>query len=128
MPNLPKISEAEWKVMEIIWHHFPIGGRDVFSLLESRTSWHLKTVKSLLNRLTQKGVVGFEKNKNTYLYSPLISRSKYIDRDSKGFIERLFGGKESQALMFFMQSAELSEDELHQLELLLKEKRRSDYG
>lgn len=126
MPVLPKISEAEWKVMEVIWQIHPIGGSDVARRLETRESWHIKTVKTLLNRLARKGVIGYQKEKNAHLYSPLIAREKYIDRDSKGFVDRVFGGNESTALMFFMESAQLSKHDISQLESLLKQKLRDN--
>lgn len=128
MSVLPKISEAEWKVMEIIWQNHPIGGSDVASHLEAHANWHVKTVKTLLSRLVQKGAIGFQKVKNAHLYSPLVERGEYIHKDSKGLIDRLFAGNQSDALMFFVQSADLSEKDISQLETLLKQKQRDRNG
>lgn len=114
--------------MEVIWQNYPIGGSDVTSHLEMHANWHVKTVKTLLSRLVRKGVIGFEKVKNAHLYSPLVKRSKYIDKDSKGLIDRLFAGNQSDALMFFMQSAVLSEQDISQLDMLLKQKLRNKDG
>ncbi len=122
MASLSNISAAEWKLMEIIWQNYPVAGSEVARLLRPRPNWHLKTVKTLLNRLMNKGVIDFEKRKNTYFYSPAISRSRYMENDSKVFIQRLFGGNTVQALIYFMQTTDLSDDEISVLDKLLKDR------
>ena len=123
MDTLPKISDAEWDVMEIIWSHSPISGNQVAKKLSTKHDWHLRTIKTMLGRLTRKGVLTFTKEKNTYWYSAAIARENYIQQVSRNFIQRLFNGSNSLALTHFVESAELSREEITRLNELLEKKR-----
>ena len=122
MGNYPKISDAEWEVMEIIWARSPISGNDVANQLSEKHNWHLRTVKTMLGRLARKGALTYQKDKNTYLYSPVIERKNYIKHISQRFIQQLFKGNNSLALTHFVESTDLSAKDIDDLHALLKEK------
>ena len=47
---IPKISDAEYEVMKVIWSHAPISTNGVTEKLSNTTSWSPKTIHTLLNR------------------------------------------------------------------------------
>ena len=53
MPPLPKISEAEWTVMEALWKRSPQTASEVSKSLRRPTGWALNTVRTLLTRLLE---------------------------------------------------------------------------
>ena len=59
MADIPKISESEWEVMKIIWNKNPCSANEIIKILEGSTEWKPKTVKSLISRLLNKNVIGF---------------------------------------------------------------------
>ena len=122
MNKLPKISDAEWEVMEIIWSHSPISGNEVAQRLADRQDWHLRTIKTMLSRLTRKGVLSYKKEKNTFKYSAVIERNCYIHHISQNVVQRLFKGDHSLALTHFVESTELSHKDIEDLNALLKQK------
>ena len=60
MPQLPQISESEWQVMKAIWAEAPCTANQVVSYLSEITAWQPKTIKTLINRLLKKKVLGFK--------------------------------------------------------------------
>ena len=122
MTKFPKISDAEWEVMEIIWTRSPISGNEVAEQLSENHQWHLRTVKTMLGRLTRKGAITYQKDKKAYLYSPVIERKNYIQHISRRLVQRLFKGDNSLALTHFVESTNLSRKEIDDLYTLLKEK------
>ena len=50
-----QISEAEAMVMEVLWKKSPMGADEVLIALSVHTDWAEPTVKTLLNRLLNKG-------------------------------------------------------------------------
>ena len=66
MKKMPKISEAEWEVMKVLWGHSPATANHVVEVLSGRTHWQRETIRTLINRLVQKKAVGFEKNGRQY--------------------------------------------------------------
>ncbi len=71
--NPPSISNSEWQVMQVIWESHPLTANQIVELLEDRVEWHPRTVKTLLNRLVQKGALNFKRDGKRYLYSPKVS-------------------------------------------------------
>jgi BlaI family penicillinase repressor len=60
MKNIPQISEAEWEVMKILWVKSPISSSEVVEMLEGKSSWKAKTIKTLISRLVQKKALSFK--------------------------------------------------------------------
>jgi len=122
MPTTPLISEAEWKVMRVLWKKSPQPAYDIVQALESEQGWHPNTVKTLLARLHKKKVVGVQKYKNLFLYSPLLSEEECIHAESESFLDRLFGGAVQPLLVHFAKKRMLSKKDLEELRKILEGK------
>lgn len=72
-----QISAAEALVMEILWRNHPLAADEVVAALADR-DWAEATVKTLLNRLLNKGAIGAEKDGRRYLYSPQVAREDWV--------------------------------------------------
>lgn len=124
MPKPPRISEAEWEVMNVLWESSPRTATDVADLLCERMQWHPKTVKTLLGRLVKKGALRYREEGNRYLYRPVIARERYIEAESQSFLERVFGGRITPAVVHFVEKTKLSDDELQELRSILERKEK----
>jgi BlaI family transcriptional regulator, penicillinase repressor len=122
MPIAPLISEAEWKVMRLLWKKSPQPAYDVIKVLGAEQDWHPNTVKTLLARLHKKKIVAVEKYKNLFLYSPLVSEEECIQAESESFLERLFGGAVQPLLVHFARKKMLSKKDLEDLRRILEGK------
>jgi BlaI family penicillinase repressor len=122
MPTTPQISEAEWKVMRVLWKKSPQPAYDIIQALGSAEQWHPNTVKTLLARLHKKKVVAIKKYKNLFLYSPLVSEEECIQAESESFLDRLFGGAVQPLLVHFAKKRMLSKKDLDDLRRILEGK------
>lgn len=120
MSGSPRISDAEWDVMAVIWGRSPMTAQQVVEALAGRKSWNPRTVRTFLNRLVKKGVLVFEVEGNRYLYRPGVSREQCVRLESQSFISRVFGGSAGAMLVQFVKQADLTADEIRQLRELLK--------
>lgn len=112
MCKIPKISNAEWEIMKIIWKNPKITSINIINELKNKEDWKPATVKSLINRLLNKEAIGFDKVGNEYLYFPLVSEDKCIKSESKLFLSKVFDGSVKSMLLSFVESKELSKDDL----------------
>lgn len=119
MCKIPKISNAEWEVMKIIWKNPKITSINIINELKNKEDWKPATIKSLINRLLNKEAIGFDKVGNEYLYFPLVSEDKCIKSESKLFLSKVFDGSVKSMLLSFVKSKELSEDDLEDLKNIL---------
>ena len=59
-----------------------------------------------------------------FLYSPLIARADYVGSESKRLVARLFGGRAAPLIAHLAESEALTDEDLSEIEALLKELRR----
>ncbi len=52
-----QISNAEWRVMKIIWMEGKQTSTDLIAVLSERFDWSKSTIKTLLTRLVEKGLL-----------------------------------------------------------------------
>jgi BlaI family penicillinase repressor len=126
MSRPPQISDAEWEVMDVLWEASPRTASEVAEAICERMEWHPKTVKTLLGRLVKKGVLKYKEEANRYLYRPAFGREKYIAEESKTFVDRVFGGAASPMLVHFVETMELSDDEIQELRAILDRKEKEE--
>jgi len=115
------ISDSEAVVMEILWQRHPLGADEVVALLAERSDWAEPTVKTLLNRLLNKGAIRAERDGRRYLYSPVLEREAWVARQSEGFVERLFGGRVAPLVAHFSERGKLSQADIDELRRLVEE-------
>lgn len=116
------ISEAEAQVMEVLWAAAgPLCTEDIANALQGRQDWQLATIKTLLNRLLNKGALAAEKDGRRYLYTPLLKREDWVGEQATGLLDRLFGGSLAPLVAQFSSQRKLRPDELAALKQLLEE-------
>jgi BlaI family penicillinase repressor len=125
MKAAPRISEAEWEVMKVIWKKSPRLASDIIQALSARAKWGPATVKTLLNRLVGKGVLRFEKTGKSYLYSPAYTEEDCRGAEADSFLHRVFDGSLSPMISHFVRSRPLTRKELDSLEEILRQGKRA---
>lgn len=116
-----RISEAEHAVMEALWERSPMTAAEVCEQVCESRDWSMPTVKTLLSRLVAKQAVATQPDGRRFLYTPLLERADYVGTESKRLVERLFGGRAAPLFAHLAEAEALSEDDLAEIEALLKE-------
>ncbi|WP_447937558.1 BlaI/MecI/CopY family transcriptional regulator [Thermomonas fusca] len=116
-----QISEAESVVMDVLWARSPLGADEVAQALAGRQDWQDATIKTLLNRLLNKGAIRAEKDGRRYLYSPMVKREDWVLAESRGLLERLFDGRVAPLVAHFSAHRKLSKKDVAELRKLLEE-------
>lgn len=120
MPDKPTaISEAESRVMEVLWQQSPQTSEEIVASLLEPTGWHEKTIKTLLNRLLGKGAISAQRDGRRYLYTPLLHREDWQQHESRSLLDRVFGGKVAPLLAHFSQHEKLSAKDVAELRKLI---------
>ncbi|NCP13611.1 MAG: BlaI/MecI/CopY family transcriptional regulator [Sphingomonadales bacterium] len=109
--------------MEVLWDRPRRTAAEVCEEICGLREWSLATVKTLLSRLVQKGVLAAEPEGRRFLYTPTIARSAYVGGESRRLVDRLFGGSAASLVAHLAESEALSVDDLAKIEALLKELR-----
>jgi BlaI family transcriptional regulator, penicillinase repressor len=113
------ISEAESVVMEVLWAASPRTAEEVVSALAEHQDWQEATIKTLLNRLLNKGAIRAERDGRRYLYAPVLKREDWVRQQSSSLLDRLFGGRLAPLVAQFHAEQGLSEEDREALRALL---------
>ena len=116
-----QISEAESVVMDVLWRSHPLGAEEVVAALAGSRDWQEATIKTLLNRLLKKGAIAAEKDGRRYRYTPLLRREDWLLQESRGLLDRLFGGRVAPLVAHFSEHRKLSRKDVADLRKLLEE-------
>ncbi|HUQ11969.1 MAG TPA: BlaI/MecI/CopY family transcriptional regulator [Steroidobacteraceae bacterium] len=114
------ISEAESLVMQAIWDRGPLPTEDIVTAVR-HAKWGDSTVKTLLNRLLNKGALSAKKDNRRYVYSAVLTREAWLASESHGFLERVFGGRVAPLVSYFSQQKKLAKDDIEELKRIIRE-------
>src|SRR5690606_39906291 len=62
--DLIPVTDAEATVMEVLWQSSPRSSEDVVAAVAPATGWAEPTIKTLLNRLLNKGAISAERERS----------------------------------------------------------------
>lgn len=123
-------SESEWQIMEVLWDGgIPLTSSQVIQRLQETSSMNPKMVRVLMNRLCQKELIAYtidEKDARVYHYFPLRSREECSREKSRKFVESYFSGRHTDALAALLQSCQLTEEQIQELEAILEQNKRNE--
>ncbi|WP_026700747.1 penicillinase repressor BlaI [Salibacterium aidingense] len=120
--KVPNISEAEWEVMKVLWKKAPQTANEVISSLQEQTDWKPKTVRTLLDRLAEKKVIGVNRDRKIYTFYPLYSQEDCQHAETQSFVQRIYDGTLKSMLVQFIQEDSLSEEDIEELRSILDKK------
>jgi BlaI family transcriptional regulator, penicillinase repressor len=124
--SIPSISEAEWEVMTVLWEHAPQNANEVISSLQQRTDWKDKTIRTLLDRLVKKNVVGVNKDQKLYTFFPLFSQDECQHAEAQSFLKRIYGGTLKSMLVQFIEEDSLTKKDIEELHSILDKKPKKE--
>jgi len=120
--QVPRISEAEWEVMNVLWEKAPRTASEVIHALQEKTDWKPKTIRTLLDRLVKKEVVGVNQSYKVYAFIPLYTQNECQIAEAKSFLNRIYGGTMKSMLVQFCEEQSITEEEMNELRTILQEK------
>lgn len=125
MRRLPRISDAEWLVMKVLWSTPGLTADDVVEALQGKVTWSGRTIRTLINRLLQKKALRYEKEGRRYRYFPAVNQEQCVRQERRSFVQRVYGGTIAPMLAALIDDADLSPGDIQELKRMLdrKEKR-----
>lgn len=121
MSKQTNISDAEWKVMCVLWESHPLMSGQIIQRLKE-TNWNPNTIHTLLSRLEKKKIIGVEKKSRFKEYYPLVSREECQINETKSFVKKVYDGSMKMFLSSYINQDNISEDDIQYLKNLIEKK------
>jgi BlaI family penicillinase repressor len=116
------ISDAEWQVMEAAWLLGEAPAAAIIEELAKSTAWNHRTIRTLLGRLVEKGVLEKRGQGARSVYRALVPRQARVRSEGRSFLKRMFRGDATSLLLHFAKDAKLGPEKLAQLRELLDDR------
>ena len=113
--------------MHVLWKGGRKSSNDVVAEVAPETGWSPNTVRTLLTRLTDKGVLqadlerGKGKGYPLCFYTPLYSREECEARHVQSFLEKVFEGDAGRLLAHFVKETTFTPEQIAELRKKLEE-------
>ncbi|WP_225422945.1 CopY/TcrY family copper transport repressor [Companilactobacillus jidongensis] len=114
--NNVNITDAEWRIMRVIWALDTVTSRQLINVLGDSMDWKPATIKTLLHRLNDKGIVKAEKDGNKFIYSAVMEESRTVDLASKKFFNQVCAKKVGSAVAYIIDESELTQEDLDKIQ------------
>ncbi len=115
------ISNSELVIMKELWREAPLTTPELTARVRQVCDWDESTVKTLLSRMVDKGMIRQDGRKRFYRYSPLVSREHYREAAGERLAEQAFDSNHAELVSFFVKKSKLTPDDISELKKLLEE-------
>ena len=110
------ITDAEVEVMRLLWREQrPMTLAQIREALLQTTTWNHSTIKTLVFRLRDKGVITHLDKYGPAQYVPLVMESEYLLGESESMLSKLFDGSAVKMIATLRQGGKLSDDDINEL-------------
>lgn len=104
-----EVTETELRILDVLWQHGSPTVREIVEQLYSEHSPSLHaTVKSLLDRLAEKGYVSQEASRYAHKYSATVDRDNLVGQQLQQLADRHFDGSLAPMLLALVNRVTLS--------------------
>ena len=117
-----KLCDSEYRFMQVVWEHAPIGSGQLVKLCEAKLGWKKSTTYTVLKKLAEKGYL---RNDNAQV-TVLVPQERAEREESVYFVERTFGGSLPHFLAAFLGDKQLSAQEAEAIEEMIRAHREGN--
>ncbi len=103
------VTDTELAILDVLWQRGPTEVREIVEAIygDHRQSLHA-TVKSLLDRLAEKGYVDCDRTRFAHRFSARIDRETYVGRQLQQLADSHFSGSLTPMLLTLVERTRLS--------------------
>ena len=117
----PTLTEAELRLMEILWEKEEATVGDVVDALPKEQALAYSTVLTTMRILEQKGYTRHRKQGRAFLYSPVVDRNDARKNAMKFVLHRFFDNSSESLVLNILENEQLDPAELKRLKKMIQE-------
>jgi len=117
--DLPDLSPAQREIMEIVWERGEVTANEARRILARTRTVARNTVRTLLERMEDKGWLEHSAEGRTFLYKATRPRHDTIGQKVREIVDTVCGGSPETLVMALLDYRGLQPDELKRIRQLL---------
>ncbi len=116
-------TKPELEILKLLWRRKSLGAREISDELGEPLGWSYSTLRTVLERMVEKDLLARRAGDSVNVYSAAISKVALLGRMIQDFSGRVLELDSAPPARLFANSKLLDEDELRELEDLLREEK-----
>jgi len=111
----PNLTDAELRLMEVLWEKGPATVSDVVDRLSARPPLAYSTVLTTLRILENKGYLRHTQEGRAFIYHPLVGREEARESAVRHLVRRFFEGSPELLVLNLIEGKQIDPAELKRL-------------
>ena len=116
-----RVTNSEWYVMNCLWEEYPRTLMQLVPLLNERVGWSKSTCATMVRRMSEKGLIGYEENGKTKYFFPKVKKEDVVVQETRDFLQRIYDGSIGMMMSALVRQNDLSREDIRELQELLRE-------
>ncbi len=117
----PTLTEAELRLMKVLWERGPSTVSEVLEALPDRVSLAYSTVRTTLRILEEKGYVRHSTRGRAFVYHTLVDRGEARRSATQYIISRFFNNSPELLVLNVLENEDIEDADLERLRQLVDE-------
>ena len=124
MNHKHQLGDLQLAIMRVLWERGEAAASEVHKALFDERGLAVTTIKTMLRKLEERGVVAHRANGRQFIYKPVIAESDVREGMVDALVQRMFSGDSAALVNHLIQAGEIDADELEELKARVSRKRK----
>lgn len=114
-----KLTDAELKIMNVLWQEGDTTAKHIFETLKEETGWSINTTYTLIKRCMAKGAI--QRTEPRFQCHALVTKNDVQEVETADLIGKLYDGSADKLFAALLDSRKVSKEQLRRLKDLVNE-------
>lgn len=116
-----QVTNSEWHLINCLWEESPRTLMQLVPLLKDRVGWSKSTCATMVRRMSEKGVIGYEERGKTKYFYPRVEKEDVVVQETRDFLKKIYDGSVGMMMSALVRQNDLSKEDIRELQAILKE-------
>ncbi len=114
-----KLTDAELKVMNVIWHDGDCSAKHISDVLLEQTGWHINTTYTIIHKCIEKGAI--EREDPKFICHAAASKEEAQADMTEDLVNKLYDGSRNSLFAALLGKDTLSDEQIAKLRRIVAE-------
>ncbi len=114
------VTKSEWYLMTCLWEESPRSLMQLVPILNERVGWSKSTCATMVRRMSEKGLIGYEERGKTKYFVPKVKKEDVVVQETREFLQRIYDGSVGMMMSALVRQNDLSREDIRELQEILK--------
>ena len=115
-----RVTNSEWYLMECLWEESPRSLMQIVPLLSELVGWSKSTCATMVRRMAEKGLIGYEEHGKTKYFYPKVKKEDVVVQETRDFLKRIYDGSIGMMMSALLRQNDLSKEDIRELREILE--------